>query len=97
MKPMVLVCDQNGFITPLKKVAGLIVAAVEVGSVSRIYPLHGIGQISVWRLEEHVVMVRHQAKGQKTDVEALTGAGKEVKEVLAVLVIEKNILPVIAP
>jgi hypothetical protein len=72
------------------------VSSMEAVSVGNVEPVHGGGEVCIWRSEEKVVVIVHQAKGENVEVKASGGKSDKIKKCLLVTGIKENNLMVIA-
>src|SRR5213075_1582987 len=74
-----------------------MVTAVEPDTVSGMQPLHGAGKIWVRRLHEQMIVIGHQDVGMDQPAVDVRAFLQPAQETLAIMVIAKNCLPLIAP
>jgi hypothetical protein len=89
--------DQDRLVTALEKVPAAAVAPVEVIGIARVEPMHGGGQVGLGGPQEKMVMVVHQTKRKQVNVEPRAGISHQGQEFLSIVVISKNLLPIVAP
>jgi hypothetical protein len=53
--------DQNGLVSPLEKMSGSLMFCVEVIRIGAVYMAHYLRQIPLWRLQQQVIMIGHEA------------------------------------
>jgi hypothetical protein len=88
--------DEDGFVTPTENVAEEFVAMVEANGVGAQEPAHALHEIGVWRLDDSVKVVGHEAIGMDLKAGFFAGFGKGLEEIVTVHILEENILATIA-
>jgi len=60
--PVMSVCShQNGFEPALEKRTDPPMLAIEPHAVRNVEPLNGLAEVGLWRLDQQMVMIRHQS------------------------------------
>jgi hypothetical protein len=86
---------QNGLETALEDMAHLAVAAVHALGENAVDVPHQRREIGLPRAQHQVVVIAHQAVGQRAGVEAVEGLGEQVEEESPVVVVQEDrLLPV---
>jgi hypothetical protein len=80
----------------LKEVSVQVVTAVKPLRVSAVEPMHARGKIRTVDLDDHVVVVRHQAVAEASPRAVFDDATEELQESIAVAVILEEALPAVA-
>ena len=94
---MGLVGHQHGLVSALQEVAQAMVAAVEADGVGAVEPVHEGREVSLGGAEEEVIVVGHEAEGEEMELKARVGLFEQGQAGVAVVVVEKDVLPVVAP
>src|SRR3989339_1863907 len=87
---------QDRLIPALEEVPNAPMPPVVVLRVSKLYPLHDLGQRNLAGLKQQVDMVGHQHVGIKLKVAPLSVMLYSLKVGSAVLIVSKDVLPLVA-
>ena len=88
---------QDRAIPPPKHVTPQPMAGVEATGVAVLKPAHPLHEIALGRFNHRVIMVVHQHSGVDSPPGALAGLAQRLDKQLAVLVVNDNRFPPIAP
>jgi hypothetical protein len=79
-------------------VANPRVGAVDVLGENAVQLPHALGEIRIRRLDQEVVVVRHQAVGVNQPIEALAGCAQHIQErsPITIRIAEKDVSPLVA-
>lgn len=94
---MALALDQDGGEPALQDVARALVARVEALGVGGVQALHAPRQVRPGRLDDQVVVVRHEAVGEAPPPARPDDLTEAMEEEAAVVVVEEDLLPRVAP
>lgn len=87
---------QDRLIPALEEVSNAPIPSVVVLRVSKLYPLHDLGQGNLLSLDEQVDVVGHQHVGIKLKVAPLSVMLYSLKVGSAVLIVSKDVLALVA-
>ena len=87
---------ENGFVAPLKKMAGPLMQSIGRLCINAIQVPHPPRQIGLDGFNHDVVMISHQTPGMTNPVESLAGIGKYLQPQLPVIIACVNIFPPIS-
>src|SRR4051812_20191202 len=89
--------DQRRFISPAKDVTGHLVTAIESNRVSAQEPTHPLDQVCFRGLDDQMKMILHETICMHLPGGLLARFGQRFEEILAIHVVQVNILAPITP
>jgi len=90
-KKIAVLIDKNGFISPLEQMTASFPFDVDVGGIRAVEVVHDLAKITVWGLDNQVIMIRHEDICVKQETEFCLCFGNVFLKFLIVLFC-KNIL-----
>ena len=93
---MTVVLDQLCAVPPLEEVAYPLMPLVRSVCVHAVEPLHSLGDVGLWRFDQQVIVIVHEAERVHSPAMEKTGASERVEEHVAVVFGEEDRPSVVA-
>ena len=88
--------NKEAFVSPLIKMAAATVLTIEIGSVGNVEMAHEFAEISKRSFHQQMEMIGHHDIAMQDYVIGLNGFCQDLQKLIAVVIVLKNSLPLIA-